>query len=270
MFDVYHVSAEDMQEPVCHSTNALTLLQPESGTILTTGQPASFEWRIDASPQTVRLLIERRNPRLIWLEAENSFGQNQGWFGEAKFAADYSGTGYLADNWQAGAAVAQINVAQAGQYRLWVRTYRRAIDDQHTFVTMNDEPPVEIATAQQTLNTWVWQIAGDYTLDAGQHKVILSRTYGVDPHHSIFVDAVVLSADPAFDPKVHTAWMVALDTGQQPRATSFNLEPGLPPGQYRWRVEIYDGDRLVNGLGQQGISSPTTEFYVAPEKLPSG
>jgi hypothetical protein len=64
--------------------------------------------------------------------------------------------------------------------------------------------------------------------------------------------------------------MVAQDTGQQPMTKSFTLPQGLPPGQYRWRVEVYDDQRLVNGLGQPGVSTPNIEFNVTADGTPSG
>ena len=135
---------------------------------------------------------------------------------------------------------------------------------------MDAQAPVEIATTQTALNTWVWQTTGDWRLEPGPHRVTLSRTYGTDPHRSIFIDAVVLSADPAFDPNSHFPWTVALDTGQQPAIKSYTLPQGLPPGQYRWRVEVYDDERLVNGLGQPGVSTPSREFSVTADGAPSG
>jgi len=269
-FDVYRLSAEDLQQPTCHSTNALLALQPERGTDLISDRPMTFEWRLNPPPQAFQLVVERRNPKLIWLEAESLFSQDQGWFREARYAADFSGSAYLADNWRAGAAVAQVNITQPAKYRLWVRTYRRAIDDQQTFIAMDAAAPIEIATAQTPLNAWVWQPVDDYELDVGRHTVTLSRTYGTSPHRSIFIDAVVLSADPTFDPGSHTPWILALDTGQQPFATSFTLSGGLPPGRYRWRVQVYDGDRLVNSLGQRGIGTDPQEFNVTTGGSPLG
>jgi len=264
-FDLYQLATEDLKNPACYSTNAFTAVRPEKNAALADTLPITFEWRVlGASPQTYRLVVERQNPQLIWLEAEQSFSRDKGWFDEARFAANYSGIGYLADEWHAGPAVAVLNIAQADKYKLWARTYRRSVDDQHTFIAMNADAPVEIATAQMPMNTWVWQPLGDYVLQPGRQAITLTRTYGADPHRSIFVDALVLSSDPAFDPASHTPWAVVTDTGQQPMTTSYSLTRGLAPGLYRWRVEVYDGNRLVNGSGQPGVSTQAREFVVTP------
>jgi hypothetical protein len=103
------------------------------------------------------------------------------------------------------------------------------------------------------------------SLGAGAHTLTFTRTYGSDPHFSLFLDAVALSSDPSFDPNTTALWSTAFDSGEvMSSALDYTLAEGLPAGRYRWRVGVFEGERLVSWQGQRGIQMPDAEFTVRP------
>jgi hypothetical protein len=142
---------------------------------------------------------------------------------------------------------------------------RRIFNDQHNFVAVDDFEPVEFALGDgSNFDAWIWEPSGIYNLDAGQHTLELTRTYGEDPQYSVFIDALLLSADPGYDPNTDGVWELAFDSDKQPYAAQHELPDGLPPGEYRWFVRLFADDRLVNWLGESGLEMPPVSFTVAP------
>jgi hypothetical protein len=81
---------------------------------------------------------------------------------------------------------------------------------------------------------------------------------------AMFVDTVVLSRDPAFEPDGSGPWDTVLDTTVAATGADTYRAPGPPtdPGRYRWRVQMRDGDRLIDRLGQVGQWTPYQEFTI--------
>ena len=81
---------------------------------------------------------------------------------------------------------------------------------------------------------------------------------------AMFVDKIILSRDPTFKPEERGEWDSVLDTtvastgGAEQRGPA----PMLDSGRYRWRVQMRDGDRLVDNLGRTGLWTPYQEFTV--------
>jgi len=199
----------------------------------------------------------------VWVEAE-TFSHDKGWYEEAAFAGDYSGAGYLTDSWQSGAARAQVQVEQPGRYTVWARSYRREVNDQHNFIALDRNPPVEMASGKpSTLYRWQWEALGAYSLEAGEHTLTLTRSYGTDPPFSLFIDAVALSADPSYDPSTTDLWRTVFDSGEVMSSALIYALPGdLPAGRYRWHVRVFEDEQLVDWQGQRGVQMPDAEFTV--------
>ena len=263
-FDVY--TLPDLATPACHSIAGVRPVSPEPGALLTANRPVTLAWQTGGNaPLSSRRVVQAQNERVVWIEAE-SFSHDTGWYEEAVFAGDYSGAGYLTDSWQSGEARATVMVEQPGGYTLWVRSYRRVVNDQHNFISLDRNPPVEIAVGgSATFNRWQWEALGTASLEAGEHMLTLTRTYGSDPHFSLFIDALALSADPSFDPNATDLWRTAFDSGEgMSSALDYTLSEGLPAGHYRWYVRVFEGERLVDWQGQRGVQMPDAEFTVRP------
>jgi hypothetical protein len=114
------------------------------------------------------------------------------------------------------------------------------------------------------LNRWVWDKVGPASLPAGEHTVAFSRQPDPGGSMQMFVDSVVLTTDPRFDPEADSAWQPVVDTSIVPSDTgSFAVDSSLiVEGQYRWRVQVFDGDLLVAADGSVGMWSEAREFRV--------
>jgi hypothetical protein len=261
-FDSYRIESADLLSPQCYSTRPPKLLQPPKEATLLPSAPLTFRWASDAGGQTTyRLEIEQRRPRLIWIEGE-SFSKDGGWFDEALFADFFSGTGYLTDTWQANKAQYTVSVPAPGKYRLWVRSYKRLQNDHRNFITLNDQT-LEFAENGSTVFRWVWKNMGEFDLAAGANPITLSRTYGASDQNSVFIDAVALTDDLDYDPERDSLWTPIFNSGDTVSAAdTFTLPDSLPAGDYRWRVRVFNGDKLLDASGKLGVVSGDGTFSV--------
>jgi hypothetical protein len=261
-FDIYVIS--DMAEPLCYSIKEPAMQNPAAGQRVAADSPIDFQWNTPAPIKSSRLLVESKNAGVLWIEAESMAGD--GWYVDSKYTSGFSGTGFLMDESNAGTALSKVTLSDAGTYRLWVRTFRRRINDQLNYISVDDRIPVEIATGgQPSIDTWYWEAVGDFSLEAGEHQIALSRTYGTDPQYSVFVDAIALSRELAYTPEGGTTWLPTYDSGMQfGSAMRHLLSAGLPPGTYRWQLKLLDGSRLLGPDGRIGYESQPVEFTVVP------
>jgi 4-amino-4-deoxy-L-arabinose transferase-like glycosyltransferase len=260
-FDSYRLVSTDLASPQCYSTRPPKLVQPSKDETLPFA-PVTFRWSSDSGGQTAhRLEIEQRRPRLIWIEGE-SFSREGGWFPESLFADFFSGTGYLTDAWKAGTATTTALVPGSGKYRLWLRSYKRVENDHHNLVTLNNRT-LEFAENGSTLFRWTWKNMGEFDLAAGANPITLSRTYGASDQNSVFIDAIALTDDLTFDPERDPQWTPIFDSGDAASAAdTFTLPNPLPAGDYRWRVRVFNGDKLLDASGKLGVASGDGIFSV--------
>lgn len=113
------------------------------------------------------------------------------------------------------------------------------------------------------LNHWRWESLGWHGLPKGPQKLVLTREFPGEPPWQIFVDSVVLSRAADFDPQRQNPWVTVVATGEI-ASTRRQFQPGrrLPRGRYRWRVTLFDGDRLVDWRGHRGLTSQYAHFRV--------
>ncbi|HXH21770.1 MAG TPA: glycosyltransferase family 39 protein, partial [Dehalococcoidia bacterium] len=222
--------------------------------------PEVLEWIGSPEAGPFALSIERLRDDVRFYEMETFEGGN-GWGGEARYAADYTGQGYFFDDVIATAVSIEVDVPASGSYELWLRTYRRVADDTHRFLTIEGRDSVEVSPPSGALlNDWVWERFGPYQLDAGKLRLGLRRE-GRGP--ALFIDAMYLVRGGGFDPRTDSAWLRTIEetiesgTGNQ---HAFDLKGKLGPGVYRWRVAAL-GEGVVDGLGGRLVSKPQ-EFAV--------
>jgi hypothetical protein len=81
----------------------------------------------------------------------------------------------------------------------------------------------------------------------------------------MFVDSVVLTTNPQFDPATGSSWETVVESGiTSSDATSFAVDgAAIVEGDYRWRVQVFDGDLLVSADGSVGVWSDAKEFRAA-------
>ncbi len=263
-FDVYLFSPIALTQPACFQPPVPQSLTPEEGATLSADAFPAFAWDTHGiSSTSFALTVERKREDVFWLEAETDFA-GDGWHNEAVYAEGYNGIGFLIDDWQSSPAEYEFHAPQEGTYHVWVRYYKREDNDQRTFLSMAGQT-VEFAQNGGPRNEWIWKDLGAFYLPAGPTPLLLSRAYGQDPQYAIFIDSVVVTSSPDFQPERDRAWQVAFKLDEMTSsAAQYTLPSALAPGQYRWSVRIFDGNRLVDSSGARGVESPPATFTVTP------
>ena len=262
-FDIYRFSSKALQSPKCYSAPAPDALAPKDILAESPTGPVSFQWdTANYQIKSFAFTLERKRDNIFWLEAEDSF-KGTGWIPVSDFVNEFTGSGFLLDEWKSGEALYSFEAPQAGQYRVWMRSYKRVINDQHNFIGINGQP-AEFALNEDPLNQWVWRSVGVYDLPAAAIPLSLTRTYGVDEQYSVFVDTVVITPDLEFTPDLEDGiWDRIVSSGEiNSSADQYVLPRPLASGDYRWKVRVYDGVSLIDGSGARGVASPYSNFTI--------
>jgi hypothetical protein len=263
-YAVYHFDSDALNHPKCYEDSAPVAVSPENGATLKGSTPITFAWDTDGVvPSSFSLLLDRKTAGTYLIEVEDTF-QGPHWVPTSGFVNGYSGEGFLIDDWQAGQAKYSFMVPLAGHYRIWIRSYKRRVNDQHNFITIDDKT-MEFASDTNTINEWVWDDLGIYDRSQGPLPMILSRTYGTDEQYSVFIDAILITSDLVDPPDQVKVWENVANTGLISSTSSeYSLSDILPPGDYRWNVRIFDGNLLVDSSGSLGVGSLLSTFTISP------
>lgn len=144
------------------------------------------------------LVVGQARSATLWLEAE-LFRDRGGWTHDAQFV-DQMGSPFLLAIGLKGPvadAVTEIEVPEAGQYRLWVRS-RDWLPEYSPgkFQVILGDRPVERIFGQSKQKGWVWEDGGLHRLPAGKVRVRLHDLAG----HYGRCDALVLTSDAGYRP----------------------------------------------------------------------
>ncbi len=260
---LYTIPASALAAPACTVTASAQLVEPSPGARLPAAQPVALAWQVDqGSPSEFRVQVERRNERVLAIDAESFTGPH--WSPETRYVDGFRGAGFLQDDYQAGPATQQVEIPAEGTYAIWVRSLRRVADNTHVYLDVGTGPRELARPGATPLNQWVWESLGSEALPAGPRELTITKEYGTTYHVAIFIDEVVLSADPTFDPSQQDFWDPVLDRSRAATGATIHREalPALPPGRYRWRVQLLDGQRLIDDNGQTGRWTAYSEFHV--------
>jgi 4-amino-4-deoxy-L-arabinose transferase-like glycosyltransferase len=262
-FDVYHFDPSALQLPECYSPQAPVAVSPTAEA--PAGQPITFRWQTENIPTTsFSFTLERQRDDVFWVEAEQAF-QGSGWHPEGSFVDDFNGEGFLIDDWHAGETAYDFVAAQPGPYKVWIRYMKRRVNDQHNFINLAGKT-IEFADNSEAaaLEQWVWKEVGVFDFAAGVNPITLTRTYGVNEQYSVFIDSVVFTTDPAFQPgDSDSFWQNVQVSGVvNSNASEYAIPETLPPGIYRWSVRIFDGNRIVDAIGKRGVESLPAVFII--------
>jgi hypothetical protein len=260
-YDVYAYSSDALNQEYCYGAPPPTALSP--GEVVTPGAPLLLRWSSEARQQTAyRLLLERRRPDVLFIEAED-FASLKGWAPDTRYVAGATGRGYLTDTAPGGTGAQTVTLPADGEYYLWVRSFRRLPDQSQNYLTVDGQSWLySERQSSDFLNRWVWDRVGPVRLKAGEHTVSLSRKLDPKVVMGMFVDSVVLTTDPRFDPATESPWETVVDSGIiSSDATSFAVDgAAILEGDYRWRVQVFDGDLLISADGSLGVWSDSREF----------
>jgi len=264
-FDVYHLNSQTLQSPQCYSTTPPMGITPRDTLSASSVNPLIFKWDANGIPvDSFTFKLERKQDNIFWIEVEDAF-QGTGWYPESGFVTDFNGRGFLLDSWQAGESSYLFTPPQSGQYRIWLRYYKRLDNDQQNFIGVNGQT-TEYAENGTPLNEWIWKDFGTYEFQTEPAPISLSRTYGKDDQFSIFIDTIVITPILNFRPSSEDdIWQNILSTGEINSTTNqYKLMDILLPGVYRWKARIYDGNKLVDLSGNRGIESDPAYFIITP------
>jgi hypothetical protein len=263
-FNVYHLTKDILQQPKCFQGASPVTISPQDGAILPPGSPVIFSWNTNGIESASYILtLDRKTTGTYLIEAEDNF-VGPGWEYISTYVNDFSGKGFLQDGWQAGDAQYTFTVPDDGQYRIWIRSYKRRVNDQHNFITI-DGKKMEFAGDNNTLNEWVWEDLGKYNVSQGQLSMTLSRIYGKDEEFSVFVDALLITSDMVNPPDQVKVWEGVTNTQEVLSSASvYSLPDILPSGDYRWKVRIFNDNFLVDSSGARGVETLISTFTITP------
>ena len=265
-FELYEISATNLTFAACRSTVMTIGPVPAS---VPSGQPVTLNWSLDSIPaSTAELSCWRNRPDVIWFEAEKMTELN-GWKADntLRLSSPWSGDGYLIDDYAGYVeAHAAIRLTTGGRYHVWVRTYRRRVDNFPAYLDIQGKA-YTIADSNLGLDEWKWQLLDTVDLVTGILPITLSRSFDRTQaeYFSLLIDSIVLTTDPAFDPAQTDRWQSVLQrTDSFPnKAMHGGFDVTVEPGQYRCQITTRDADRLVDVTGQLGLTG-ILEFEANP------
>lgn len=258
-FTVYTLDRAALSSPACRSAFPPPLsLSWSDGVPRLTGEPLPGQ-------TAFRPVCERLNDDVVaWVEAE-ALPRRAGWHVVLPPATTFPDvSGYLADDWQAGEARGDVDLAGANTYTVWARTYHHR--------TSGGPLTVQVGDAALTIpddvpqSGWVWQRLGEVRLptdESAATELRLRRDYVGYPS-PFLLDALLFSRDTSFDPNVVPPWELEFEgptlsgvggTYRLDRAAIWS------PGHYRCRLRLL-GEGLLDGWGKAGVWSGYASLWI--------
>jgi hypothetical protein len=265
-FDLYVADAFNAQAARCAAPRVHLNLQ--SGGRTQRGQPMRFDWWAEdtAGEGEAYLICEQLRPATVALEAED-MEHDDGWHEDRRFVSGFRGRGYLADRMTLGNAQVAVTLPVSGTYTLWIRVYRRSSDPHPLIVIVDNHSRTFTWTSGNPPPRWMWLDMPSLRLGTGVHTVRISRPIQepAPGTQALFVDTLILAADPAFAPWEDSEWLpfVELHEDVAPGINSGTFEyTGFPVGTYRCWVALLDNGRLLDQSAQAGAKSNPLEITV--------
>lgn len=255
-FDRYLLDESARQQPAC-SPVRLTLLA---------AQPPELYWKLSGGAATfLNLLCERQALNYLRIEAE-TFPLGPGWHTEINFATDWSGAGFLLDFYGSQPLPYSLETPfENSEIYVWVRSFKRAIDDSPAYLAVNDVSLPYADTGEAALNQWVWERLGPFPNIGSTVRITIARPYHEEPAKfmALFTDLLLVTDDPTLTPDSqlkaqYPAQGFMISGGN----TSGTITPTLPAGQYSCRLELRSSQPLVDSFGRQPVYSNEVEFHL--------
>jgi hypothetical protein len=265
-FDLYVADAFNAQAARCAAPRVHLDLHTDGP--LQPGQPLSFEWWAEdtAGQGETRLICEQLRPDTIAAEAED-MEHDDGWHEDRRFVSGFRGRGYLADRVTLGNARVAVTLPSSGTYTLWARVYRRTSDPHPFILSVDDHSQTFTWTSGNPPPRWMWLQMPNLQLGAGVHTVHMARPIQEPAPGTLalFVDTIILSGDPSFDPAEASEWLPLIELHKDVAAdisSGVFEHTGFPVGSYRCWVALLDNGRLLDESAQPGARSNLLEITV--------
>ncbi len=257
-FDRYTLDTQALAQPACHPV----LLNLEA---IATPDGTFLKWSLseDVSAR-VTVACDRGRPDTFWVEAEQ-YSLSDGWKVETAFAPGWSGAGFLMDLPGSRDTVYLSPLSTSRPVYVWVRSFRRTPENSMGGLSAGGQ---SFPFAQNSpLSSWEWERLGPVTLPAGAQEWHLTRPYSGPESEfmALFVDSLVFTADPAFDPRTDRVYEPLPGTivDASSRASGQELAE-LEPGRYQCQAFASSGQSLVDPYGDEQVSSAPVYFEIAP------
>jgi hypothetical protein len=187
------------------------------------------------------------------------FTLGSGWRSDVAFVDDWQGSGYLADTYQAEFASREVNLPHADQAYVWIRFYKRAMDQSPAFIYLGQQSYSLADVAEDELNHWIWERVGPFASPGGVNKWQITRPFNEDQDQfmALFIDAVVFTTDPDFSPEENSLWQ-NVQTNQYTFSRPIGdgvVEMSLSTGRYRCAAEVDSDLPLVDAFGARPVRS---------------
>lgn len=257
-FDRVDISADMLAKPACTG----------SSMILSQVSTNQFSWELTHGAATqVSMACESLQRDRDLLEAE-TFNPYPGWQAESAFANGWNGDGFLMDNYGSIPTLFDIEVEEEKPVYLWVRFYKRIVDDYPAEMFLNGEAFSFGAVDGEKINQWVWERVGPFDANVGINTVGLNRPYNGGPFEfmAIFIDSIIVTTDPNFSPTENNFTpLPSVPFTYQNELKSGNIILPLEPGSYRCTAEAVNKNYLlVDAFGTTPIRSNAIELTIEP------
>ncbi|NWF64827.1 MAG: hypothetical protein HXY38_11030, partial [Chloroflexi bacterium] len=252
------LTADMLANPNC--TSATLTLENKS--------PSLFEWNLSAgSASKLTLTCEQFVSERVWIEAE-TLNLHPGWQTETAFAQNWGGDGFLMDNFGSLPMLFDIESAEGKPIYLWVRYYKRTVDDYPAQITLNGKTYSFDRAGEENLNQWVWERLGPFETQPGTNTAGLNRPYTGNPQEfmAIFIDTFVISSSADFSPTGSNSLRLPVKTFSFPETLSRgNIVFQLEPGSYRCYAEAENEKKpIMDSLGITPVRSNEIELKILP------
>jgi 4-amino-4-deoxy-L-arabinose transferase-like glycosyltransferase len=257
-FTVYTLDRAALASPVCRGAF------PPLLSLAWSGATPTLSWEPPQGQTALRPACERlRDDVAAWVEAE-SLSHPGGWRVVWPVDAFVEGSGYLADQWQAGEAWGEAHLAGAHTLTAWVHTYHHDMAAGPVTVQVG-ETVLPALDASRPQEGWAWQRLGELRLPGGELTTTLHVRRDYTGYHApFFLDAFLFSRNTSFDPNAASPWETVLE-GPTSSSTEgvYALERAAawPAGVYRCRLRLF-GAGLVDSLGEAGVWSSYADLRI--------
>jgi hypothetical protein len=255
-FDRVDIDAQSLLNPACIST-VVSFQQTSTDT---------FSWSISQGQvNQVDLKCDRLQVDRNWIETE-SLTPPTGWQVETSFASNWSGNGFLMDNYGSSPIYFDVVKDEVRPVYFWIRYFKRVVDTSPAELTLNGQTRAFSDVSKENTNQWVWEKVGPFTASAGSYIATLKRPYNDDPTQfiALFVDAIVYTHDPGFSPTDnHFQTLPSRTFNFQDQRNSGIISARFEPGSYRCYVEVTNNQLLlVDAFGFTPAKSGIIEFTI--------
>ena len=256
-FDRFSMPASVLAKPACLSASLNIEITPNQRVNWSLSQSTVTSLSLQCGVQSVDHIL---------LEAE-TLPPPPGWQAETAFALDWSGSGFMLDNYSSVPIDYEFEASASEKIYVWTRTLKRVADNSPLQLKINEQVETVSDAEGEELNKWIWERVGPFDVPAGQNVLTISRTYVDDPFGfmAIFLDTFIITPDENFLPEQDQYLPLPpqrfnFSSEQNQGQFMLNLEPGI----YQCYASVDGKQKLVDNYGNDPIKSNVILIEIKP------